>query len=62
MFGVLRGLVVVLIGVLLAGMTTLPKATWWRTAMFAPPLETAAIAAKPWLPAEAAKRIRFEAR
>lgn len=61
-FGVLRGLVVVLIGVMLAGMTTLPSAVWWRAAMFAPPLETAVIAAKPWLPAEAAKRIRFEAR
>ena len=61
-FGVLRGLVVVLIGVMLAGMTTLPRAGWWRTALFAPPLETAVIAAKPWLPAEAAKRIRFETR
>jgi membrane protein required for colicin V production len=61
-FGVLRGLVVVLICVMLAGMTTLPKTTWWRTAMFAPPLETAVVAAKPWLPADVAKRIRFEAR
>ncbi|MCF8197155.1 MAG: CvpA family protein [Sulfuritalea sp.] len=58
-FGVLRGLVVVLVAVLVAGMTPLPKADWWRDAMLAPPLETAVIAAKPWLPVEAAKRIRF---
>ncbi len=58
-FGILRGVVVVLMAVLVAGMTPLPKADWWRDAMLAPPLETAVIAAKPWLPAEVAKRIRF---
>lgn len=58
-FGVLRGVLVVWMAVLVAGMTPLPKADWWRDAMLAPPLETAVIAAKPWLPAEAAKRIRF---
>lgn len=58
-FGVLRGILVVLAAVLVAGMTPLPKADWWRDAMLAPPLETAVIAAKPWLPPDAAKRIRF---
>lgn len=58
-FGVLRGGIVVLAGVAVAGMTALPKAVWWREAMLSPPLETAVIAAKPWLPAEVAKRIRF---
>ncbi|PKO84290.1 MAG: colicin V production protein [Betaproteobacteria bacterium HGW-Betaproteobacteria-11] len=58
-FGVLRGGLVVLVGVAAGGMTALPKAVWWREAVFAPPLETAVIAAKPWLPAEVAKRIRF---
>lgn len=58
-FGVLRGGVVVLVAVLVAGMTPLPKTEWWRNAVLAPPLETAVIAAKPWLPADAAKRIRF---
>ncbi|OHC62170.1 MAG: colicin V production protein [Rhodocyclales bacterium GWA2_65_20] len=58
-FGVLRGILVVWVAVLVAGMTPLPKADWWRDAMLAPPLETAVIAAKPWLPADAAKRIRF---
>lgn len=58
-FGVLRGGLVVLAGVAVAGMTALPRADWWRQAMLSPPLETAVIAAKPWLPAEVAKRIRF---
>jgi len=58
-FGVLRGFLVVLAVVLVAGMTPLPKAVWWRDAILAPPLETVIIAAKPWLPADAAKRIRY---
>jgi membrane protein required for colicin V production len=58
-FGVLRGVLVLLAAVLVAGMTPLPKAVWWRDAMLAPPLETVIIAAKPWMPADAAKRIRY---
>ena len=59
LFGVLRGLLIVLAVVLIAGMTALPRAEWWRQAILAPPLETAVIAAKPWLPVEIAKRIRY---
>lgn len=58
-FGVLRGLLIVLVGVLLAGMTALPKSQWWRNAWLAPPFETAVIALKPWLPVEVAKRIHY---
>ena len=58
-FGILRGVLIVLVGVLLAGMTALPKSQWWRNAWLAPPLETAVIAAKPWLPAEVSKRIQY---
>lgn len=58
-FGVARGLVVVLAVILVGGMTSLPKASWWREAMLAPPLETAVIAGKAWLPPELAKRIRY---
>jgi membrane protein required for colicin V production len=58
-FGVARGGLVVVVAVMVAGMTPLPKADWWRDAMLAPPLETAVLAAKPWLPVDAAKRIRF---
>ncbi len=58
-FGVARGVLIALVAVALGGMTALPKEPWWRDATFAPPLETAVIAAKPWLPAEVAKRIRY---
>lgn len=58
-FGVARGLVIVLAAVLVGGMTSLPKASWWREAMLTPPLETAVIAGKAWLPPELAKRIRY---
>ncbi|MDD5249422.1 MAG: CvpA family protein [Rhodocyclaceae bacterium] len=58
-FGVARGVFIGFVAVLAGGMTALPKEPWWRDATFAPPLETAVIAAKPWLPAELAKRIRY---
>jgi len=58
-FGIVRGVLVVLAGMMVAGMTPLPQTDAWRNAVLAPPLETAVIAAKPWLPAEVGKRIRF---
>jgi membrane protein required for colicin V production len=58
-FGAVRGVLVVFVAVLIAGLTALPKATWWQDSSLAPPLETAVIAAKPWLPPEVAKRIRY---
>jgi membrane protein required for colicin V production len=59
LFGVARGVLVVWVGVLLAGLTALPQQQWWRQAVLAPPLETAVLAAKPWLPPDLAKRIRY---
>jgi membrane protein required for colicin V production len=58
-FGIGRGVLIALVLVLSGGLTPLPKETWWREATLAPPLETAVIAAKPWLPADLAKRIRY---
>ncbi|MDD3380606.1 MAG: CvpA family protein [Rugosibacter sp.] len=58
-FGVLRGAIIVLLGVMVAGMTSLPRTPAWQASVLAPPLEIAVLAARPWLPAEAVKRIRF---
>lgn len=58
-FGVARGGLVVLLCVLIGGLTVLPQQAWWRQAWLAPPLETAVLAAKPWLPDAVAKRIRY---
>lgn len=59
LFGLLRGLLIVLAGVMLAGMTELPRQTWWHEAILAAPLETAVLAGKPWLPPQVAQRIRY---
>lgn len=59
MFGIARGVLVVLILVGLGGMTVAPKQAWWREATLAPPLETAVMVARQWLPDDLAKRIRF---
>lgn len=58
-FGIARGVLVVWVAVLLAGLTALPQQQWWRQAVLAPPLETAVLAARPWLPPDLAKRIRY---
>lgn len=59
LFGMARGVLVVLLLVLLAGLTPLPQQSWWRQAMLAAPLETVVLGVKPWLPPELAKRIRY---
>ncbi len=58
-FGVVRGLLVVMVLVGLGGMTSLPKQGWWKDAMLAQPMEIAVLVVKPWLPDDLAKRIRF---
>lgn len=59
LFGMARGLLLVLVLVVVGGMTSLPKEHWWREAYFAPPLETAVLAGLHLLPPEVSKRIRF---
>jgi membrane protein required for colicin V production len=58
-FGVARGLLVVLVAVMLAGLTTLPRQPAWRDAVLSGPLETAVIAARPLLPVALAQRVKY---
>lgn len=58
-FGLARGVLVIMVLVGLGGMTSLPKQPWWKEAMLSQPLETAVLVAKQWLPDDLAKRIRF---
>lgn len=58
-FGFARGLLILWCGVLLAGLTSLPSTSSWQTARLIPPLETAVIASKPWLPAALAQKIDY---
>lgn len=60
-FGLARGLLIVLIFVLAAGLTKLPRQTFWQNAMLSAPLETAARRLAGFLPEAYAKRIRFGA-
>lgn len=59
-FGLARGLLVVLALVVIAGFTPLPRQTLWKNAMLAAPLEKLAGVVKQWLPPGWAKFITFE--
>ncbi len=59
LFGLARGVAIAFVLVLVGGMTGVVRETWWAESLFAPPLETAVVAAKPWLPDAVAERIRF---
>lgn len=59
LFGILRGLAIAFVAVLIGGLAGLSSQAWWSHAMFAPPIEAAVIASKPWLPQAVADKIRF---
>lgn len=56
MFGVVRGLLVVLALVWLGGLTKLPQQPWWRDAWTSKPLLQAALFAKDYLPDESLQK------
>jgi membrane protein required for colicin V production len=58
-FGIARGVAIVLLFVLVAGVTTLPRYEWWQNAAFGPVLVTAALALRPWLPPGWAGRLDY---
>lgn len=58
-FGLVRGGLIVMCLVVLGGATGLAREPWWTQAVFSPLLETAVIAAIPWLPSGLADLIRF---
>jgi membrane protein required for colicin V production len=58
-FGLARGVVVIVVLVLGAGLTVLPRQPVWKDAMLAAPLEKLALWVKPWLPQEWAKNISY---
>lgn len=58
-FGVLRGVAVLVLLVLLAGITAVPRDQWWQDSIFIPHLEEGAIWARNWLPEDLAEEIDF---
>ena len=60
-FGLARGMLVVVVLVLLAGLTALPKQPVWREAVFSKPLELfVGRVVKPWLPGGLSQRITYD--
>jgi membrane protein required for colicin V production len=58
-FGLMRGVFIVTVVALLAGMSDLPKSKVWRDARLSQPVETMARLARLFLPEELAQRIRY---
>ncbi len=56
MFGMLRGVLVVLALVWLGGLTSLPQKSWWRDAWSSKPLQQAALYAKDYVPDNAVRK------
>ena len=60
LFGVLRGIVLVGLLVLLAGLTPLPRDPWWSQSVFLPHFVELASEFRAFLPAEIQQQLRFE--
>ncbi len=59
-FGALRGVLVLLVLVLLAGLTGLPHQAFWQSAGLSRPMERMAVQAKVWLPDNVAQKIHYQ--
>lgn len=59
LFGLGRGLVIVMAAVLLCGMTAIPRQSFWKNALLSPLAETAALTVKPFLPGDIARHVQF---
>lgn len=60
-FGVLRGVAVLAVLVLLAGLTPVPEDPWWNQSLFIGHLERGALWLRGWLPQDLAQEIRYQA-
>jgi len=59
LFGIARGIVIVAVLVLLAGLTTLPQDPWWQEALLLGHFQDMALWLRSFLPANIAENIRF---
>ncbi len=62
LFGVARGVVLVMAFVLAAGLTTLPATDWWQNSWLARRLSELALDFRPWLPPQWAERLDYSGR
>ncbi|MDO8439330.1 MAG: CvpA family protein [Telluria sp.] len=59
LFGLARGIIIVLAAVIVGGMTDLPKQDFWKNALLSPMAETGARTVKPFLPAALSRHVNF---
>ena len=59
LLGMARGVLIVVIGVLIAGLTVLPRQDWWQNSLFAPTFVTLALSLRPWLPQAMGARLDY---
>lgn len=59
LFGLGRGLVIVLAAVILCGMTSIPQQDFWKKALLSPYAETGVRTVKPFLPEALAQHVQF---
>jgi len=59
LFGLARGVVIVLAAVILCSMTSIPQQDFWKDALLSPLAETGARTVKPFLPAALAQHVQF---
>lgn len=57
--GLLRGGIILVIVFLVAGITALPKRTWWQESLLAPYFQRVAVSVKDYLPQDVARHIRY---
>ena len=58
-FGLARGLVILLALTVLAGLTTAPRQPFWKESVTAGMLTRTVLQLKPWLPPRLAERLRY---
>lgn len=59
-FGLARGALILMLAVGVAAMTPLPAEPLWRESSLTPAIESAVLAAKPWLPTALAERVHYK--
>lgn len=59
LFGLARGVIIVVAGVIVCGMTSLPQQPFWKDALLSPLAETTAHTLKPLLPGNFARHVQF---
>lgn len=59
-FGVARGIAIVTVLVMLAGLTPVPRDPWWHQSQFLPRFEQLAKLAAAWLPPEFGKHFEYD--